>query len=325
MASLGGWQIAPSRQPKPADYDYDLDGALASIVALRTIVPDDAFTAETLGTERGGHGVVIRDGIILTIGYIITEATEVWISPADGPVVPGHPLAYDQASGFGLVQALGHLGLPSLPLGSSSAAQSGMRVVVGGAGGRKRSIAARITAKQEFAGYWEYVLDEAIFTAPAHPFWGGAALIGPAGDLIGIGSLQVEQKNERGGTVNLNMMVPIDILKPILPVLLKHGRARGPARAWLGLFATELEGKVLAVGVYGGGPADEAGLRPGDAVLAVAGKAVGGLADFFRKVWALGPAGTPVPLSIFRDGKTLDVRVASADREAFLWKPRLHS
>jgi S1-C subfamily serine protease len=325
MASLGGWQIAPSRQPKPADYDYDLDGALASIVALRTIVPDDAFTAETLGTERGGHGVVIRDGIILTIGYIITEAAEVWISPADGRVVPGHPLAYDQASGFGLVQALGPLGLPSLPLGSSSAAQSGMRVVVGGAGGRKRSIAARIAAKQEFAGYWEYVLDEAIFTAPAHPFWGGAALIGPGGDLIGIGSLQVEQKNERGGTVNLNMMVPIDILKPILPVLLKHGRTHGPARSWLGLFATELEGKVLAVGVYGGGPADEAGLRPGDAVLAVAGKAVEGLADFFRKVWALGPAGTPVPLAIFRDGETLDVRVASADREAFLWKPRLHS
>jgi S1-C subfamily serine protease len=325
MASLSGWQIAPSRQPDPADYAFDLEGALASIVALRTIVPDDAFTAETLGTERAGHGVVIRDGIVLTIGYVITEADEIWISLADGSVVAATPLGYDQATGFGLVQALGALDAPALPLGSSSAALPGMRVVVGGAGGRKRSLAARIVARQEFAGYWEYVLDEAIFTAPAHPFWGGAALIGPEGNLLGIGSLQVEQKNERGESANLNMIVPIDILKPILPDLLATGRAQRPPRPWLGLFATEIDEKVVAAGLYGGGPSDEAGVKPGDILISVAGKAIGGLADFFRKVWALGPAGVAVPVAVYRDGKAVEMLIASADRDAFLRKPKMHS
>lgn len=325
MASLSDWQIARERQPDPEEYGYDLDAALASVVALRAIVPDDAFTAETLGTERAGHGVVIGDDLVLTIGYIITEASEIWISTADGRVVSGDPRAYDQATGFGLVQALGALEVPALPLGSSGPLQRGARVVVGGAGGRRRSIAARIAAKQEFAGYWEYVLDEAIFTVPAHPFWGGTALIGPAGDLVGIGSLQVEQKGARGEALNLNMMVPVDILTPILPDLLATGSANRPPRAWLGLFATELDGKIVIAGLYGGGPADRAGLQAGDVILAVAGDGVAGLADFFRKVWALGPAGVEVPVAVYRDGSAVEVTVASADRNQYLWKPRMHS
>ena len=162
--------------------------------ASSRIVPSDAFTAETLGTERAGNGVLIRgDGLVLTIGYLITEAETVWISHSGGRAVPGHVLGYDQETGFGLVQALARLDLPALSLGSSKNAEIGERVVVGGAGGRQRAVAARIIAKQEFAGYWEYVLDEAIFTAPAHPNWGGTAVIGPAGDLIGVGSLQIQQ------------------------------------------------------------------------------------------------------------------------------------
>ena len=169
-------------QPKPDDYDYDLDEALASVVGIKSIVPADAFTAETLGTERAGNGVLIRgDGLVLTIGYLVTEAETVWISHSGGRAVPGHVLGYDQETGFGLLQALARLDLPSLPIGSSEDAEVGERVVVGGAGGRQRAVAARIIAKQEFAGYWEYVLDEAIFTAPAHPNWGGTALIGPGG------------------------------------------------------------------------------------------------------------------------------------------------
>jgi S1-C subfamily serine protease len=325
MALSSGWQIAPNRQPKAADCNYDLDGALASIVGLRCSVPDDAFTAETLGTERAGHGVVVRNGIVLTVGYLITEAAEIWINVTDGGVIAGHVLAYDQPTGFGLVQALGPLDVPSLPLGSSATAQPGTRVVVGGAGGRRHSVAARVVARQEFAGYWEYVLDDAIFTAPAHPFWGGAALIGPAGDLLGIGSLQLEQKDERGESSNLNMMVPIDILKPILPDLLASGRANTPPRAWLGLFATEIEDKVVTIALYAGGPGDKAGLRPGDMILSVAGEAVAGLADFFRKVWALGPAGVSVPLSLYREGKSIEVSIVSTDRNSLLWRPRMHS
>src|SRR5262249_55522549 len=190
MATVSDWKVPSSVQPKPEDYSYDLDLALAAVVGLRATIPADAFTAETLGTERAGNGVFIRnDGLVLTIGYLITEAETIWLSLSDGRSVPGHVIGYDQETGFGLVQALAKLDVPALEIGQSSAASIGERVVVGGAGGRHRSVAARIVAKQEFAGYWEYLLDEAIFTAPSHPNWGGTALIGPAGDLIGIGSL----------------------------------------------------------------------------------------------------------------------------------------
>jgi S1-C subfamily serine protease len=240
-------------------------------------------------------------------------------------VIAGHPLAYDQATGFGLVQALGQLGLPSLPLGDSSAVQAGTRVVMAAAGGREHSLAARIVAKQEFAGYWEYVLDEAIFTAPAHPFWGGAGLIGSGGELIGIGSLQVEQRTTSGESGQLNMVVPIDLLKPILDDMLTTGQANRSAKPWLGLFATDLEDKVFVVGVYADAPADQAGLKPGDLIVSVDGDAVHSLAGFFRKVWSLGPAGSDVPIVFQRDGETLQAIVTSSERERFLRKPRMHS
>jgi S1-C subfamily serine protease len=325
MPSLSDWQIAPARQPKPGEYDFDLERALTSIVGIRTTVSDDAFTAEVLGTERGGHGVVIRDGVVLTIGYLITEAEEVWIGLPDDRVVAGHAIAYDQATGFGLVQALGSLDLTPLPIGRSSAAPAGSRVVMAGAGGRRHSIATRIVAKQEFAGYWEYVLDEAIFTAPAHPYWGGAALIDVHGDLIGIGSLQVEQRAASTESGQLNMVVPIDLLTPILDDMLATGRPGRPPHAWLGLFATDLEDKVFAVGVYAGAPAEKAGLRPGDLIQSVAGESVSSLAGFFRKVWSLGPAGVEVPIVVSREGETIEARIASSDRELFLKKPRMHS
>jgi S1-C subfamily serine protease len=325
MPSVSEWKIAPARQPKPDEYAFDLDRALLSVVGLRTTVPEDAFTAGALGTERSGHGVVIRDGMVLTIGYLITEAEEIWISSGEDRIVGGHPVAYDQATGFGLVQALGDLDCPVLPFGRSSEAELGSRVIVAGAGGRQHAVAAHIVAKQEFAGYWEYLLDEAIFTAPAHPFWGGAALIDARGALIGIGSLQVEQRAQSGEVGLLNMVVPIDLLEPILPDLLATGRARRPQQAWLGLFATDVDDKVFVVGVYSGAPADKAGLKPGDLIVSVAGEPVTSLAELFRKVWSLGPAGVEVPLTLSRDGATMTLRVASSDRERFLRKPRLHS
>jgi S1-C subfamily serine protease len=321
---VSNWKIPASVQPKPQDYGYDLDQALAAVVGLRTIIPADAFTAETLGTERAGNGVLIRNDVVLTIGYLITEAQTIWLSLIDGRVVPGHVLAYDQATGFGLVQALARLDLPALPLGQSSAAKVDDPVVVIGAGGRTRSVAARIVAKQEFAGYWEYVLDEAIFTAPAHPHWGGTAVVGPAGDLIGIGSLQVEGMVKGGKTEPLNMVVPIDLLKPILDDLLTMGRANHPPRPWLGIYATAMEEKVVIVGLADDGPAERANLRTGDVVLAVAGTEVNELPDLFRRIWSLGNAGVEVPLTIDRDGRTLDLRVASGDRNRFLKGPSLH-
>ncbi len=196
--------------------------------------------------------------------------------------------------------------------------------MLGGAGGRHRSVAARIVAKQEFAGYWEYVLDEAIFTAPAHPNWGGTALIGPTGDLLGIGSLQLQHAVEKGQAQNINMVVPIDLLKPILDDLMKFGRRNTPPRPWLGLFATEVENRLVIVGISDRGPAKRADLRTGDIVLAVAGSEVRDLAGFFRGVWAQGKAGVEVPLTVFRDGRTMELRVKSGERDRFLKGPSLH-
>jgi S1-C subfamily serine protease len=324
MASVGSSKVSPAVQPKPGDYDYDLDRALAAVVSLRSIVPGDAFTAETLGTERGGNAVLVRDNVALTIGYLIMEAEAIWLTTNEGKVVPGHVLAYDQETGFGLVQALGRLDGPVLPLGQSNTAAVGERVVVAGAGGRQHSVAARIIAKQEFAGNWEYVLDEAIFTAPVHPNWGGTALIGPGGDLLGIGSLQIQQASERAAANHLNMIVPIDLLPPILDDLLTLGRPNHPPRPWLGLYATEIEDRIVLVGLAGRGPAERADLRAGDVVLAVAGTEVSELAGLFRRIWSLGNAGVEVPLLIYRDGRTLEVRVRSGDRNRFLKGPSLH-
>lgn len=172
MATASEWKVPAASQPKPADYGYDLDRALSAVVGLRSIVPPDAFTAETLGTERAGNGVVIRDGLVLTIGYLITEAQTVWLHHGDGRVTEGHALGFDGETGFGLVQALTKLDLPALPIGASSAVTVGERAVLAGAGGRTRSVAVRIAAKHEFTGYWEYLLEEALFTLPAHPNWG---------------------------------------------------------------------------------------------------------------------------------------------------------
>jgi len=323
MASLTEWKVPPAFQPRPADYAFDLDRVLSSIVGLHSIIPGDAFTAETLGTERAGNGVVIDDGLVLTIGYLITEAEAVWLHLGDGRVMEGHALGFDSVTGFGLVQSLGRMNIEPLSIGSSAATEIGDRVVVGGAGGRTRSVASQIAAKQEFAGYWEYLLDEAIFTYPAHPNWGGTGLISKSGDLIGIGSLQLER--ERGGRAeHVNMIVPIDLLKPILDDLRKFGRVNRPARPWLGMYSTEIDNRVVVIGIAGNGPAARAELKAGDVILAVDGEKVTSQSAFYRKLWTLGAAGVDVPLTVHHEGVTFDVVLASTDRAKLLKAPRLH-
>jgi S1-C subfamily serine protease len=325
MASTSDWKVSPTAQPNPRDYGYDLERALAAIVGVRANIPADAYTADILGTERAGNGVLIRkDGLVLTIGYLISEADQIWLHLSDGSVVPGHGLGYDPATGFGLIQALAKLDLPALSLGRSGATKVGDKVVVAGAGGRERSVAAEIVAKQEFAGYWEYLLDEALFTAPAHPNWGGTAVIGAGGDLLGIGSLQLERAREKGRTQNINMNVPIDLLPPILDDMLTLGRPNAPARPWLGLYATEVEDRVVIMGLANRGPAEKADLRTGDVIIAVGGKEVRDLGALFRKIWSLGAAGVEVPLTVWRDGDTFEVRINSADRNRYLKKPSVH-
>jgi S1-C subfamily serine protease len=317
------WAFPHELQPSQEDVAFDLKAALDAVVALHAEVPEDAFTATILGTERLGNGVVIGDdGLVLTIGYLITEASTIWLSANDGTVVEGHALAYDFATGLGLVLPLGRLGLPAIPRGTVASVAPDDDVFVLGHGGRPHGLKATVFAKREFAGYWEYLLDEALFTTPPHPEWSGAALVDDLGRLIGIGSLLLEE-TVGDETVDGNMFVPVSLLEPILGDLLRTGRSAVPPRPWLGMYTVSAQGRLIVNGLATGGPAERAGIRTGDVVIAVGGERVDGLADLFRKLWRHGPAGIEVALTLARAGAPLHVRVRSADRYDFLRKPRL--
>ncbi|HYD56180.1 MAG TPA: S1C family serine protease [Burkholderiales bacterium] len=318
------WAFPAEMRAKPEDWRFDLDAALDSIVQVRAEIPEDAFTAGILGTERVGNGVVIRDdGLVLTIGYLITEASTIWLTTSRGAVVGGFPVAYDQVTGFGLVQPLGRLGVDAIARGSASTCRVGENVIVASHGGREHALKATIFAKREFAGYWEYVLDEAIYTAPAHPQWGGAALIGSTGDLLALGSLLVQEKLD-AGVLQGNMLVPIDLLDPILEDLLKLGRPDRPPRPWLGMYTSDAGGRLTVAAIAAGAPAARAGMKVGDLIVAVAGAAPENLADLWRRIWALGNAGVDVPLRIVRNKSARELVLRSADRADFLKKPHLH-
>lgn len=324
MSETQQWAFPESLQPKADETQFDLARAFDAVVLVRAEVPDDALTAGTLGTERAGNGAVIReDGLVLTIGYLINEASQIWLTSNRGTVVAGYRLAYDQATGFGLIQPLGKLDVPHLARGLAADVKVGDSAFVIGHGGRAHALKTRVIAKREFAGYWEYVLDEAVFTAPAHPQWGGAALLDAQGNLIGIGSLLVQQELN-GQLIHVNMFVPVDLLNPILDAMVQTGRSPHPPHPWLGMWTQDPEGKLVVSNLSPGGPAHRAGVRAGDVVLGVAALRVHGLAEFFRAVWRLGAAGVDVPLTLERADDVFHVTVKSADRNDFLKKPHLH-
>jgi S1-C subfamily serine protease len=318
------WKIPQNLQPDPDDYTFDLERALRAVVGLRANVPADAFTAGALGTERAGSGVVIRaDGLVLTIGYLITEAETVWLICGDGRAVPGHALAYDQGTGFGLVLALGRLDLPALELGDSDSVKIGDRGILAAGGGRERAIEAKVVGRQEFAGYWEYLLDEALYTAPAHPFWSGAALIGADGRLLGTGSLILQQGDGKRRH-DMNMIVPIGLLRPILDDLLTKGRVSETPRPWLGVYVMESEGGLIVGGLADGGPAERAGVRAGDRITGFGDEDVSDLGTLWRRLWSSGAAGATIPLRLSREGTDMSLRITTGDRASFLRVPRLH-
>ena len=306
-------------RPKPEDLRFDLDELLAAVVALTAEVPSDAYTAPMLGTEREGNGVVIDDsGLVLTIGYLIVEASEVNLTAADGRSVPAEVIAYDYDTGFGLLRALSPLDVTPMAFGTTAAVAPGDSVIVAAHGGSGQAIVARIVAKREFAGYWEYMLDEAVFTAPPHPSWSGAALIGDDGSLLGTGSLYLEEARPGSTPVPGNMFVPIDLLPAILPDMLATGRVSRDSRPWLGVFVTEAYGQLMVSAVAPGGPADRTGMRAGDSILRVAGAHVADLAEMYRKIWSRGGAGVDVPLTVLRDGNAFELVIRSTDRYALL-------
>jgi S1-C subfamily serine protease len=326
MTRSEDWELPEALRPQQPGLGFDLQSAYRSVVLLHSEIADDAYTAPILGTERFGHGVVIRGtgrSLVLTIGYLVMEAHSIWLTTLEGRVVEAYPLAFDPVSGFGLVQPLGTLDAPPLERGSAGTLNVGDRVIVIGHGGAAHSLEARLIARREFAGYWEYLLDDALFTAPPHPQWGGTALLGENGLLLGIGSLFVQESLAQE-EFDANMFVPIDLVEPVLAEMIEHGRPRRVPRPWLGVYTAEQADHVIVAGLTPDGPAHRAGLRPGDVIRAVAGQRVTTLPQFLRSIWSQGAAGSPVPLTLARGRESLQVTVQSANREDFLKQPLKH-
>ncbi len=293
---------------------------LESIVKVTARVPSDARTARSLGTEREGSGVAIDgDGLVLTIGYAILEADDVRVETAGGKAFPATIVAYDHDTGFGLLKSARPLGVKPIELGSSGALEQKQPVLVAGHGGPSQAMGAFVVDLREFAGYWEYLLDVAIFTSPPYGNFGGAALIDPAGKLVGIGSLIVPNTLQEDGRVYPgNMFIPIDALKPILADLIARGKSDRNRRPWLGIAAQEVQGRLFVARVSENSPGWNAGVRQGDMLLGVAGEPVSGLADYYRKVWALGDPGVDVPLLVLRGNEPTKFSVKSIDRYDWL-------
>ena len=301
------------------DNNSKFSDVLGAVVSVRAEVPITARTADVLGTEREGSGVVIDDkGLILTIGYLILEASRAEVTVAGGHKIPVQILAYDHNSGFGLLRATKPLDVKPMKLGDSSALEESARVLISGFGGTDAVRPAIVVSRRVFAGYWEYLLDDAIFTSPPYENFGGAALIGPEGELLGIGSLVVGDAMGGDRAVPGNMFVPIDTLKPILKDMLANGRSTAPPRPWLGIYSEQHRGHVFVTRVADTGPAARAGIRANDLILELAGKPVTTIEDFYRKLWALGKAGIDVRLTVLRGADLLDITVRSGDRYNWL-------
>ncbi len=294
-----------------------------AMVSITAHVPDDAMSAGLLGTERSGHGVRIReDGLIVTIGYVVHEAESLWIGTGN-TVVPGFVVGYDFDSGLALVKPSLPLQGPLMELGRADSLNVGDNVSVVSSSGRAQVIEARVVAKQEFAGRWEYVLDQAVFTSPPHESWSGAALVDSHGRLCGLGSLVIQGFEVRGATATVNMFVPIELLAPIVDEIVAHGRRLSPPRPWLGMLVHDDQQDLTVVGVYRNCPADKAGLRPGDVIVGIDDEPVNGLANMFRLMWSLGSAGVDVPLNVLRNAERMQLKVRSGDRAGFQRKGTL--
>jgi S1-C subfamily serine protease len=293
----------------------DAEKFFSALVKVRTHALPDARSAGTLGTDREGTGIVIDDkGLILTIGYLIVEADQVDIVDDQGRTLPARVVGYDHSSGLGLVQPLAPLKASPLALGDSGKLAETDPVLIVNHGGREQATLAYVVSRRPFIGSWEYLVDQAIYTSPPTLNWSGAALIGKDGKLLGVGSLILRDATEADPHLPGNMFVPIDLLKPILSEMVQTGHRSGPARPWLGVVADEVQGRLIVTRVSPDSPAEQAGLKAGDIILAVGNEAVRSQAEFYRKIWGRGAAGSDIPLRLLQGIDVRDISVHSIDR-----------
>ena len=307
-------QDAPANPPAArAQQERSVDSL--SVVKLRSKSVANARSARTLGSQREGTGVVIdASGLVMTIGYLITEAETVELSTSDGKVFPATVVGYDSVTGLGLVKALTPLPVKPVEMGQSSeAAERDMVLVVGFDG----VAPAYIVSKRPFVGYWEYLLDEAIYTAPATVNWQGAALLNREGRLLGIGSLVVGDAIGSRGQIPGNMFVPIDVIKPVLGDFVANGRSTTRPRPWIGVSSQEVQGNLIVTRVSPEGPADDAGLKAGDIIVGIGGQPIKGQADFYTRLWKSGEAGIEIAIEVLKRNRVETYKVKSIDRHRY--------
>jgi S1-C subfamily serine protease len=324
IARLAALLLALVAFPVEAQKEVRDDAAetLSAVVRVRAKILPNARSTATLGQQREGSGALVREGYVLTIGYLVIEAEAIEVSGADGKSVPATLAGYDHASGFGLLKLLAPLAGKPLPLGDSGALAVRQPALAASYGGGDNLRVVNVVSRRPFSGSWEYLLDSAIYTYPPVMNWSGASLISAKGELLGLGSLIVADAVGVETQAPGNMFVPTDLLKPILDDLIARGRAGGPVRPWLGINTEEVRGRLFVTRVSPDGPADKAGLKSGDVVVGVGSEDVASLADFYRKVWARGTAGVDVPLRILQDTQVREVTVRSIDRvEYFRARP----
>jgi len=331
--ALAGWVVAspglvqaqsrpaPPKAPAPAAKaesppDLDAERIFGAIVKVTTHAVPDARSSASLGKEREGTGIVIGDGLILTIGYLIVEADDVSIVDSNGRSFGARVAGYDHVTGFGLLRTIAPLSVKPVPLGDSAKLAERDPVMIASSG-EDRVAFAYVVSKRPFSGNWEYALDQALYTSPPVMNWSGAALFDRNGKLVGVGSLIVREANEDEPRIPGNVFVPIDLLKPILADIEKTGRRAGPARPWLGVAADEVSGRLVVTRVSAEGPADKAGLQPGDIILGVGSESVRTQPEFYRKVWARGAAGSTIPLKVLQGVDLKEVPVKSIDRTEY--------
>ena len=308
-----------------ASYRHGIENPVTAMVTINSRVPDNALSAGLLGTERSGHGIRIRpDGLIVTVGYLVIEAEHVWLTSAEGHAAPGYVIAQDYDSGLALLRPTFPLGEDFLPPVSKDDLMVGDSLKIVSSGGVGVH-SCKLIAKREFAGYWEYLLDEALFTAPACDNWAGAGLINDTGRLYGVGSLLLEIPMGKQKVAEGNMFIPVDLIAPFIDEMCVHGQRHLPAKPWLGSLIQEYEGKLVVVGIYRNCPADRAGIQPGEVVVSVNDEPVTSRAEMIRKVWSLGSAGVEVPLTISGSGSIRRCCLQSIDRATIYQRQQTES
>lgn len=308
-------QDTPAPEENAASEKLTIDQMIEPVVRIKVYVDPDARTSQSLGYERDGSGIVIdSNGLVLTIGYLMVEAHTAEIITNDGRKIAANIVGYDHDTGFGLLRATAPLKLRAMQFGKAADLKVGEPVLASSFGGRDGTVPAFIAALREFAGSWEYLIDGAIFTAPAHSHWSGAALINREGKLVGVGSLIVGDVGGKHTGVAGNMYVPIDLLPPILADLINDGRAANAPKPWLGVNTEEVNGKLIVSRITPGSPAEKSGMKRGDVIVSIGGEAPTGLADMYRKIWSRGGAGVDVPVDFERDGGKRHLDIKSMNR-----------